>query len=174
MTDGEWHAWPELPIPVNEISASEARTLRAISQEAIHQYTAGWCNAFALALHERTGWPIHIFQEERFDIGDEDDDYDDDGVLCLHHAWCTRPDGKLVDIRGVLDNPSEMLLQEVYEQTNIRLIIVEINSEYREDVFNEAYHNAMKIIDENPAFFGIDSSATSCRNSCCDLISQGT
>lgn len=49
-------------------------------EEAEEAFLQGSCESLALAIHERTGWPI--FRNEE-------------------HAWCVTPEGNAVDIRGV-------------------------------------------------------------------------
>ena len=67
--------------------------------EVIDRYTLGDCAVLADAVARRNGWGVVV-------VGDlEVDDDDPDDVVyfvgSVIHAWARRPDGALVDIRGV-------------------------------------------------------------------------
>lgn len=53
----------------------------------------GWCYPFALALHERTGWPMRGLTAIR----------DERRGVQVAHLWCVRPDGTTVDAAGSFD-----------------------------------------------------------------------
>lgn len=61
--------------------------------EGSRDWVHGWCYPFALALHERTGWPLRgltAIREERRGVQ-------------VAHLWCVRPDGSPVDAAGIFD-----------------------------------------------------------------------
>ena len=58
----------------------------------VERFTTGDCHIFAHELHKATGWPMECF----VDLGEPEPDYQ-----ASIHAFCRRPDGKLVDIEGV-------------------------------------------------------------------------
>lgn len=63
--------------------------------EVERYFTQGQCHAFALAVHELTGWPVYVSGVDgMFSI--QGDDPMKDG----NHAFVVRPDGMVVDIRG--------------------------------------------------------------------------
>lgn len=86
-------------------------------QAAVDAYLAGQCHALALALHERTGWPL-------FSVGPstcycEAHDDDSDGVCScqVEHLAVRSPDGLLVDIYGPICE--EDFLQERHPETDV-------------------------------------------------------
>lgn len=71
--------------------------------DAVLAFKSGQCHALALAMHERTGWPIvSVGAEECCYDEDCPDDDDSDGVCScqIQHLAVQRPDGHLVDIEG--------------------------------------------------------------------------
>lgn len=61
---------------------------RGIDEFVRTEFMTGGCYALAVALHDKTGWPI----QANFDA------YGD-----VNHVWVIRPDGAAVDINGVHD-----------------------------------------------------------------------
>lgn len=88
------------------VIGSEHRAWRVtpgvIDADAVHAFTSGQCHALALALHERTGWPLRWLE-------------DDEGDPL--HCFVETPEGKALDIAGVHDR-DEMLegWQGVYDE----------------------------------------------------------
>ncbi|MGW7090016.1 hypothetical protein ACWGH2_41905 [Streptomyces sp. NPDC054871] len=86
---GQWHRTFEVTPGHLDDAAREA-------------FTSGQCHAFALALHEVTGWPttalltVDCFQTDVMCDGSEEDE-----CPCrIGHIVVTRPDGAHVDITG--------------------------------------------------------------------------
>jgi hypothetical protein len=63
-------------------------TLGVIDDDAVRAFTQGQCHALALALHERTGWPIRQLEN------DEGEPF---------HLYVETPDGRALDITGAHD-----------------------------------------------------------------------
>lgn len=60
-----------------------------INAEAVHVYSNGQCHALALAINERTGWPI---------VGASPF-----GTDYPNHVAVKRPDGRIIDITGYVN-----------------------------------------------------------------------
>ena len=76
--------------------------------EALAAFTGGQCHALALALHERTGWPI---------VGLYRDSEDGGELVCpanLSHLLVQRPDGQLMDIEGA-GEPAGLIAEPDWE-----------------------------------------------------------
>ena len=58
-------------------------------------FCRGYCAEFAIALHEKTGWPLYVFNEIR-----HDPDMDEDYESFVHYVVKT-PSGKYADVRGL-------------------------------------------------------------------------
>lgn len=89
----------QAPVEVYDSSGSPCEvTPGVIDDEADWVYLNGQCLALAVAMSERTGWPVHL---RTLTDGDE---ADPTGVYAnLRHAYVQAPDGALIDIRGVND-----------------------------------------------------------------------
>lgn len=75
-------------------SAEDQRHLLAgVTGEEQHRYTADRCGYLAVALHQRTGWPLVVFA----DGYDHDDPPPHPGWV---HAGVLTPDGRFLDIDG--------------------------------------------------------------------------
>mgnify|MGYP006894117894 CR=1 FL=1 len=60
-------------------------TFAAASDDDRERYSYGQCMWFALAVHDRTGWPLEVvLDEEGF----------------IEHAWARMPDGQTFDVMG--------------------------------------------------------------------------
>lgn len=65
-----------------------------LNDDADWVYTNGQCLALAVAMSEKTGWPVVLTRDDLGDtIGDEP-------FYTLRHAYVQAPDGTLLDIRG--------------------------------------------------------------------------
>jgi len=66
----------------------------------VELYTSGECHVLAVAIHRRTGWPMHVVldQDERWW---EDPEDDDNWIPAVAHVYCVDPDGNAWDIEGV-------------------------------------------------------------------------
>lgn len=58
---------------------------QAASEDDIQTFSYGHCMWFALAAHERTGWPLEVVLDDGGFIG---------------HAWVRMPDGDSFDVAG--------------------------------------------------------------------------
>lgn len=58
---------------------------QAAGEDDVHTFSYGHCMWFALAAHERTGWPLEVVLDEAGFIG---------------HAWVRMPDGESFDVAG--------------------------------------------------------------------------
>lgn len=58
---------------------------QAASEDDIQTFSYGHCMWFALATHERTGWPLEVVLDDGGFIG---------------HAWVRMPDGSSFDVAG--------------------------------------------------------------------------
>lgn len=84
--------------------------LGAITPEMERYYTRGACPYLAIALHERTGWPLAI-------MTDADSEPESWGGLkkypMIAHVFVITPSGLALDIRG--ERPIERLKEEWYD-----------------------------------------------------------
>lgn len=117
-----------------------------ITPAVIEEFCYGWCVCLALALHDITRWPISVLT---WDI--------DAWGIFLDHAYVINPDGRPVDIRGVLS--VDIPYVNPKKDTDISLIIktlVTHNEIHRlRFVNNNAYIWALYIIRANPEHFGL-------------------
>lgn len=67
-----------------------------LDHRAHHAFTCGQCHAFALALHQLTGWPLYLL------CHDEDDPMDSWTHVVVRH-----PDGSYIDIDGASEDLPE-------------------------------------------------------------------
>lgn len=82
------------------LTPDDAKAL--LDRPLVHRYTAGDCGVLAHHLAARNGWGVCVVGE--LDYSEFDEDHPDDsyvGVEGLAHAYAVRPDGALVDVRGV-------------------------------------------------------------------------
>jgi hypothetical protein len=95
---------PELRIPGDKVLVldDDAR----VDEAALLAFLGGHCHSLALAIHERTKWPLVAIDQRS------------DGVRA--HVAVRRPDGKIVDIAGAhrpedIENarPGGMIIREV-------------------------------------------------------------
>lgn len=85
------HFFPELPV-----------TVGVVDDQARLAFLNGQCHALALAISERTGWPLVAVAASEC-VYDEDcgEDDSDGGCGCQYeHIGVRSPDGEIVDIRG--------------------------------------------------------------------------
>lgn len=78
-------------------------TVGVRDEDAIRAFKSGQCHAIALALHERTGWPIVSVGDESCCYDEDCPDDDDSNGVCscqIQHLAVRRPDRYLVDIEG--------------------------------------------------------------------------
>lgn len=77
-------------------SGYEFKQLEGITDDEEHRYTADRCGYLAVALHERTGWPLVVFA----DGYDHDSPPPHPGWV---HAGVLAPDGRFLDVNGPVD-----------------------------------------------------------------------
>lgn len=79
---------------------------KPLPQKEQDRFTRGYCVEFAIALHQKTGWPLKVFVElEEPELsGDESPEEKqkaiDERGFYLIHACCETPNGFLIDARG--------------------------------------------------------------------------
>lgn len=86
--------------PVAEMTPEQAHAF--LTEDLIRRYTLGDCGVLAHHLAVRNGWGVCVVGT--LDYTEFDEDYPEDsyvGVETLMHAYAVRPDGALVDVRGV-------------------------------------------------------------------------
>jgi hypothetical protein len=89
------------------------------------EFTCGYCHCFALALHQKTGWPI----------------YCDD-----NHYWVVNPEGNAVDIAGVHESNYAVTEWNDPDPTAVRGITLgEL-----EPCNDEILQWAIEVIEQNP------------------------
>lgn len=89
----------ELPV-TNDTTA--AVTVGTVDTDAVTAYTNGQCHALALALAERTGWPlVAIGHPEPCHMDDCPVGADGMCDCQIEHVAVQRPDGSILDIEGV-------------------------------------------------------------------------
>lgn len=78
-------------------------------------FSAGHCHSFAMALHDRTGWPILAMSGKY------------SGYTNLQHMVVVMPDGKWLDARGIQEPDREnhihfqpMTLQEIQSMKDLK------------------------------------------------------
>lgn len=71
----------------------------AASADDIETYSEGLCHAFALAIAERTGWPIRIVVDHGNPWWQDPAD-PDNAIPSVVHCLALDPDGLLWDVRG--------------------------------------------------------------------------
>jgi hypothetical protein len=72
------------------LAPHDPRLLTRADQEVF--FTSGFCHVFALALHRRTGWPIHALLWPVTDKGDHKH---------AGHLAVETPDGRFLDVEGL-------------------------------------------------------------------------
>lgn len=75
---------------------------------SIEAFKNGQCHALALALHERTAWPIVSVGPDECVYDEDCDPSGDSAGVCacqIHHLAIRRPDGWIVDIEGPRPEP---------------------------------------------------------------------
>jgi hypothetical protein len=161
--DGDWHYWTTLDNATEEERKRFFSARGPIDQSTTNDFTMGWCDAFALALHEMTGWPVRWAL-----CGNEEDEEDEDSPRdALDHAWCERPDGTVVDIRGVFPNGSHMVTRKNYVSVSVFSPL--IDEYYRSVASRLGYLRALEAIRCYPSFFGIDETTIPCSSDCCTM-----
>ena len=112
----------------------------------------GICGIFALALHDRFGYPI-----EHVVVLEEPDDEDDEPYNDLIHIYCFS-DNKFYDVRGWTDN-EDLFFDEFSDWIDGNEDYLPLDSEtckefvkeyMCETQFTELYNIALSIIDTNP------------------------
>ncbi len=68
-----------------------------INETALHVFTLGGCDALAIAIHDKTGWPIIAITDAHNVYGDRA------GGGSAMHWMVKHPNGKFLDIDGIHD-----------------------------------------------------------------------
>lgn len=101
--------------PALRRTKSGASLMPGVLDDAARRFfTSGQCHALALAISERTGWPI-VGINWRAPGCDCNDDFDLDGTWCEcdseecfpRHVVVRHPSGRLLDVRGWVDEGSD-------------------------------------------------------------------
>lgn len=100
---GEATAGATVEIEGTDWSGPHVVTVGVIDGDAVTAYRNGQCHALALAIAERTGWPIVAVGPGECCYDEDCLDTEDSSGLCscqVQHLAVERPDGWLIDIEG--------------------------------------------------------------------------
>jgi hypothetical protein len=93
---------PSTVIAVDRTGAPVTLTPGLLDDEARYVFTAGQCVALAVALAEKSGWPVYVesrVYDGRYPTGDGAPDRLDSNAEIVH-AMVEMPDGRVLDVRG--------------------------------------------------------------------------
>jgi hypothetical protein len=85
-------------------------------------YKRGMCDAFALALHKRTGYPLYVVRGYYWDIWNEDEAYEDS------HMVAKKGENAYLDVDG-LKTSEELISNSLFMNEITRVDIVPISQE---------------------------------------------
>lgn len=100
---GEAPAGAVVEVAGTDWSGPHTVTVGVIDEHAVTAFRNGQCHALALAIAERTGWPIVAIGPNECCYDEDCVDAGDSSGLCfcqVQHLAVERPDGWLVDIEG--------------------------------------------------------------------------
>jgi hypothetical protein len=99
-------------------------TVGVVDDAAHDAFRTGQCHALALALHERTGWPLVVIgpKECCYDEDCMDEETDSTGACgCqVTHIAVQRPDGQVVDIDGTVPVDDAILASDDPDMNELR------------------------------------------------------